>query len=151
MKPANDISVATNAERRIDNPPGFDSVRPGQTARKGHSQSLPINTMVNQCVICGAEMPEGDQVCKGCITRSADKTECDKKGEKGMASMTRTIKRDMERQALHRGFNANKVRCTHCGKPLWRKDVSSWEAICTNCEWLIRQRYLNNLKMEEDK
>lgn len=23
--------------------------------------------MVNQCVICGAEMGEGDQVCRGCV------------------------------------------------------------------------------------
>ena len=29
--------------------------------------------MVNQCVICGAEMPEGDHVCKDCITRSEGK------------------------------------------------------------------------------
>ena len=34
--------------RRIDNPPGFDSVR------------------ANQCVICAREMPEGDQVCRRC-------------------------------------------------------------------------------------
>ena len=45
MKPVNDISVATNADR--------------------------VRSMsANQCVICGAEMPEGDHVCKGCITRS---------------------------------------------------------------------------------
>ena len=25
----------------------------------------------NQCVSCGAEMPEGDQVCKGCRTNRA--------------------------------------------------------------------------------
>ena len=33
---------------RVDNPPGFDSVR------------------ANQCVICAREMPEGDQVCRRC-------------------------------------------------------------------------------------
>ena len=26
--------------------------------------------MVNQCVACGAEMPEGDQVCRSCRERA---------------------------------------------------------------------------------
>ena len=34
--------------------------------------------MTNQCVICGAEMPEGDQVCKECArgTRSIKVKPC---------------------------------------------------------------------------
>ncbi len=41
-------ALQEHALGRIDIPPGFDSVR------------------ANQCVICGAEMPEGDQVCRRC-------------------------------------------------------------------------------------
>ena len=28
--------------------------------------------MTNQCVICGGDMPEGDQVCRGCSISNAE-------------------------------------------------------------------------------
>ena len=78
-----------NPSRRIDNPPGFDSIR-GNSDQEELSAyrstgltpeavqemvSFPYTAdddeevtkmIVNQCVVCGAEMPEGDQVCKAC-------------------------------------------------------------------------------------
>lgn len=52
-----------------------------------------------------------------------------------MASMSRTIMRNMERQALRRDFNANRVRCSKCGKQLYRASVFTRKVICKNCGW----------------
>ena len=76
------------SSRRIDNPPGFDSIRgnsdqdelsayraTGLTPEAVQEMvSFPYTAddeevtemIANQCVVCGAEMPEGDQVCKAC-------------------------------------------------------------------------------------
>ena len=74
--------------RRIDNPPGNDSIR-GNSDQEELSAyratgltpeavqemvSFPYTAddeevtdmIANQCVICGHEMPEGDQVCTAC-------------------------------------------------------------------------------------
>lgn len=32
---------------------------------------MKYQNMTNQCVSCGTEMPEGDQVCKGCLHLAA--------------------------------------------------------------------------------
>ena len=77
-----------NPSQRIDNPPGFDSIRgnsdqdelsayraTGLTPEAVQEMvSFPYTAddeevtdmIANQCVVCGAEMPEGDQVCKAC-------------------------------------------------------------------------------------
>ena len=77
-----------NPSQRIDNPPGFDSIRgnsdqdelsayraTGLTPEAVQEMvSFPYTAddeeengmMANQCVICGHELPEGDQVCKAC-------------------------------------------------------------------------------------
>lgn len=53
--------------RRIDNPPGFDSVRtPVKNQRGSADKTKEFCMMANQCVHCGQEMPEGDQVCGHC-------------------------------------------------------------------------------------
>lgn len=53
--------------RRIDNPPGFDSVRtPVKNQRGSADKTKEFCMMANQCVHCGQEMPEGDQVCGYC-------------------------------------------------------------------------------------
>ena len=77
-----------NPSQRIDNPPGNDSIR-GNSDQEELSAyratgltpeavqemvSFPYTAddeeengmMANQCVICGHELPEGDQVCKAC-------------------------------------------------------------------------------------
>lgn len=56
--------VPCGGKMRIDTPPGNDSVRasPG-FQRDGGGKT---ERRCNQCVICGAEMPEGDQVCGYC-------------------------------------------------------------------------------------
>lgn len=59
--------------RRIDTPPGFDSVRtPVKNQRGGADKTKEFCMMANECVTCGDEMPEGDHVCKGCRTRRAN-------------------------------------------------------------------------------
>ena len=82
--------------RRIDNPPGFDSIRgnsdqdelsayraTGLTPEAVQEMvSFPYTAddeevtdmIANQCVICGHEMPEGDQVCKVCRAKADTRT-----------------------------------------------------------------------------
>ena len=53
--------------RRIDIPPSFDSVRtPVKNQRGSADKTKEFCMMANQCVHCGQEMPEGDQVCGLC-------------------------------------------------------------------------------------
>lgn len=49
--------------RRIDTPPGFDSVR---NQRGSADKTKEFCMMANQGICCGQEMPEGDQVCGHC-------------------------------------------------------------------------------------
>ena len=49
---------------RIDIPPGNDSVRASPAFQRDGGDKT--ERRCNQCVICGAEMPEGDQVCGYC-------------------------------------------------------------------------------------
>jgi hypothetical protein len=49
---------------RIDIPPGNDSVRASTGLQRDGGDKT--ERRCNQCVICGAEMPEGDQVCGYC-------------------------------------------------------------------------------------
>ena len=49
---------------RIDIPPGNDSVRASTGFQRDGGDKA--ERRCNQCVICGAEMPEGDQVCGYC-------------------------------------------------------------------------------------
>ena len=51
---------------RIDIPPGNDSVRASTGFQRDGGDKTERRCMANQCVICGAEMPEGDQVCGYC-------------------------------------------------------------------------------------
>ena len=51
---------------RIDTPPGNDSVRASTGFQRDGGDKTERRCMANQCVICGAEMPEGDQVCGHC-------------------------------------------------------------------------------------
>lgn len=48
-------------------------------------------------------------------------------------SMTRAIKRQMERQAKKNDYKANPVKCRKCGKQLWRKGLFSRKVICPGC------------------
>lgn len=82
--------------QRIDNPPGNDSIR-GKSDQEELSAyratgltpeavqemvSFPYTAddeevtdmIANQCVVCGAEMPEGDQVCKACRAQAETRT-----------------------------------------------------------------------------
>jgi hypothetical protein len=52
--------------RRIDNPPGFDSVRTPVKNQRGSADKTECWCMANQCICFGQEMPEGDQVCGHC-------------------------------------------------------------------------------------
>ncbi|MGI6235714.1 MAG: hypothetical protein ACOYI6_10765 [Christensenellales bacterium] len=52
--------------RRIDIPPGFDSVRTPVKNQRGSADKTERQCMANQCVHCGQGMPEGDQVCGYC-------------------------------------------------------------------------------------
>ncbi len=49
---------------RIDTPPGNDSVRASPGLQRDGGDKT--ESRCNQCVICGQEMPEGDQVCGYC-------------------------------------------------------------------------------------
>jgi hypothetical protein len=82
--------------RCIDNPPGNDSIRgnsdqdelsayraTGLTPEAVQEMvSFPYTAdeedetkmMANQCVVCGHEMPEGDQVCKACRAQAETRT-----------------------------------------------------------------------------
>ena len=51
---------------RIDIPPGNDSVRASTGFQRDGGDKTERRGMANQCVHCGQEMPEGDQVCKAC-------------------------------------------------------------------------------------
>ncbi len=51
---------------RIDIPPGNDSVRASTGFQRDGGDKTERRCMANQCVSCGAEMPEGDQVCGYC-------------------------------------------------------------------------------------
>ena len=58
------VPCGCGEKMRIDIPPGNDSVRASTgLQRDGGSKT---ERRCNQCVICGAEMPEGDQVCGYC-------------------------------------------------------------------------------------
>lgn len=53
-----------SGKMRIDIPPGNDSVRASTGFQRDGGDKT--ERRCNQCVICGAEMPEGDQVCGYC-------------------------------------------------------------------------------------
>ena len=52
--------------RRIDIPPGNDSVRASTGFQRDGGDKTERRCMANQCICCGQEMPEGDQVCGHC-------------------------------------------------------------------------------------
>ena len=58
--------VPCGGKMRIDIPPGNDSVRASPGFQRDGGDKTERWCMANQCVICGAEMPEGDQVCGYC-------------------------------------------------------------------------------------
>ena len=51
---------------RIDTPPGNDSVRASPGFQRDGGDKTERRCMANQCIHCGQEMPEGDQVCEYC-------------------------------------------------------------------------------------
>ena len=51
---------------RIDIPPGNDSVRASTGFQRDGGDTTERWCMSNQCIHCGQEMPEGDQVCRYC-------------------------------------------------------------------------------------
>ena len=56
--------LKARASERVDIPPGNDSVRASTGFQRDGGDKT--ERRCNQCVICGAEMPEGDQVCGYC-------------------------------------------------------------------------------------
>lgn len=56
--------LKARASERVDTPPGNDSVRASTCFQRDGGDKT--ERRCNQCVICGAEMPEGDQVCGYC-------------------------------------------------------------------------------------
>jgi phage N-6-adenine-methyltransferase len=56
--------VPCGGKMRIDIPPGNDSVRASTGFQRDGGDKT--ERRCNQCVSCGAEMPEGDQVCGYC-------------------------------------------------------------------------------------
>ena len=56
--------LKARASERVDTPPGNDSVRASTGLQRDGGDKA--ERRCNQCVICGQEMPEGDQVCGYC-------------------------------------------------------------------------------------
>lgn len=58
--------VPCGGKMRIDTPPGNDSVRASTGFQRDGGDKTERRCMANQCIHCGQEMPEGDQVCGHC-------------------------------------------------------------------------------------
>jgi len=56
--------VPCGGKMRIDTPPGNDSVRASTGFQRDGGDKT--ESRCNQCIHCGQEMPEGDQVCGLC-------------------------------------------------------------------------------------
>ena len=56
--------LKARASERVDIPPGNDSVRASTGFQRDGGDKT--ESRCNQCIHCGQEMPEGDQVCGHC-------------------------------------------------------------------------------------